>query len=385
MVSGVLIIFPSAPVVRVSNGFAIDKKMYEGVLEYVRQWPGRVVVVARVIDVNIYKFGFVFVDYSNDLFEVVDFESRVFDDIFSEGDVALLSADDYQQLSLWKTKKFSGMRVYYVIEYTLSTRMKFLFLERRRLRGLLGGIWFLIGSEISRIRAFLKADGIQCNGLPAFYSYQRYCKNTIHYFDTRLESCHVPNEARLVDSSRPLRIFYSGRLISAKGVQYIIPLVLELKSRGVKFVFEIYGDGDLRQDIEDESLSRGLTSFLSINKPLDFSKELIPLVRSDMDVAFMPHVQGDPSCTYFETISLGVPVLGFANEAWKSIFDSSVGKSGWVVPVGDIEMAADLIESLSKNPSVLNEKRKSALDFGRGLTKESQFIKRVKHLLGGAG
>ena len=41
---------------------------------------------------------------------------------------------------------------------------------------------------------------------------------------------------------------------------------------------------------------------------LDFKHRLVPLLQNEIDLFVCPHVQGDPSCTYLETMACGVPL-----------------------------------------------------------------------------
>ena len=113
---------------------------------------------------------------------------------------------------------------------------------------------------------------------------------------------------------------------------------------------------------------------------LDFEKELLPFIlwQSDVDVFVCCHRQGDPSCTYLETMSCGVPIVGYANEAFAGFVARS--GAGWTSPLNRPRALAAKIAQLAAHPEDIREHAFRSLAFAREHTFEETFAARIAHL-----
>jgi glycosyltransferase involved in cell wall biosynthesis len=111
---------------------------------------------------------------------------------------------------------------------------------------------------------------------------------------------------------------------------------------------------------------------------LDFANELLPFVKREVDVFVCCHRQGDPSCTYIETMSCGVPVVGYANEALAGLLQRV--PAGISVPMNDAVALADVIARLATQRDTLSEMSRQALEFAAENTFEETVRKRIAHL-----
>lgn len=371
-----LYILPAAPVFVENGEYWIDEKMYQGIIYNIQKWPDKVVVLFREAvggilfkKIKINKNTFNFACYEN--FPDLSFVEK--------NSIILASADDYKQLVLIKNFPELTGSLIYVIENTFKTRIQFLLAERRGLKRLLGGIFFVCKNELALVRAIKKSRGLQANGYGAFKKYAPHNGNTILYYDTRLKIENIKG-ARNERNFNRIRLAYSGRLTAIKGSNYLIPLAIELKKLAVKFDFFIYGDGDLKDSIEGEIERHDLQNNVHLIGSVDYESVLIEKIRDETDLFIMPHIQGDPSCTYFETLSLGVPIIGFKNEAWSGILEN-FGAVGWMVDKGDIFSIANIIKKLSNDRVALKYKTEFVKACTAGVNFESQFNKRIQHLM----
>jgi glycosyltransferase involved in cell wall biosynthesis len=101
-------------------------------------------------------------------------------------------------------------------------------------------------------------------------------------------------------------------------------------------------------------------------------------VRDTVDLFVCCHRQGDPSCTYLETLSAGVPIVGYANEAFEGLV--RLGKFGWTVPMNDPARLADEIARLDRSRAELGSAARAAIEFARQHSFEATFQRRVDHL-----
>jgi len=113
------------------------------------------------------------------------------------------------------------------------------------------------------------------------------------------------------DGSRPLRVAFSGRVTAVKGPETVLTVAAQLP----QMEFSIFGDGDLRERLEASAPANvafhGHMTFVQWKE----------YVRNNVDIALLPHPQGDPSGTYYEMMGSGVPVVGVRNTTWRELAD----------------------------------------------------------------
>jgi colanic acid/amylovoran biosynthesis glycosyltransferase len=235
------------------------------------------------------------------------------------------------------------------------------------------------------MREIRSAHGLQCNGTPTFEAFSRHSPSPLLYFDNRTTAdlCASPAdiEARFGNLSRRrrLRLLFSGRLHPIKGVHHLVPMAQLLRAQGVDFELWIAGDGPLRADIEAQVVSHGLQEQVRLLGTLDFQQELMPMLRREIDLFVCPHLQGDPSCTYLETLCGGVPIVGYANEAWLGMHRLSA--AGRLCDLGQPRALASAVASLSNDFTSLRQLADRALDFSSQHVFDAEFETRIVHLL----
>lgn len=382
-----LVILPSIGAVMHADGqITITRKFLDGVAKMARHWDGPVEVILPPIDVATDNLDSVRIDpreYGIAI-KVMPFDDNVRMTRELEGAGIVLASVYYKlnNAAIWCRK----VRVpcVYVAEYTLRTRLQIVDAEvsnpilraRRRL--------WEYGQE-RRIKAALRISaGVQCNGTPTYDAYQTTCPSSLLYFDGRVERNMLISadalERRLetLRSGRPLRLAFSGRLVRMKGADHLPLVARELKRRQVPFEMTICGDGALAESMRQQIRTLGLGDCVKMRGVLEFATELMPLIKQEVDAFVCCHRQGDPSCTYIETMSCGVPVIGYANEALDGILRRTpVGSS---VPIDDVSSLADAIARLDLERESLAAMSRRALEFAAASTFEETVRKRMEHL-----
>lgn len=245
------------------------------------------------------------------------------------------------------------------------------------------GLWLLLnhGRALREIRS---AQGLQCNGTPTFEALARHSRAPLLYFDNRVshEHCVSPEDidARFESLShdRTLRLMFSGRLHPIKGVHHLVPMAHLLRERNVDFELRIAGDGPMRDLLEHQIAAHGLHGQVRLLGTLDFLDQLMPMLKREVDLFVCPHLQGDPSCSYLETLCGGVPIVGYANEAWQGL--QRLSSAGRVCALGRPEALAAAIEALSSDLDGLRALSNHARDFALQHVFEVEFERRVLHL-----
>lgn len=221
-----------------------------------------------------------------------------------------------------------------------------------------------------------RAAGLQCNGFAAWDAYGRAHDGALFFHDHRIRALDLAAAAATPpwDGTGRLRLAFSGRLTAIKGPQFALELARRLHRAGAPADLVFLGEGDLAAELADDAPPN--TEFLGA---LDFAAAWKPHVREHVDLAVLPHPQGDPSCTYFEFLGSGTPVLGFRNATLDPLVTTS--GSGWAVRPGDVDALVERVMTLIGRPDQLSEARARGLKYMSDQPFEEVSRRRVAHLL----
>lgn len=293
---------------------------------------------------------------------------------------------EQSHLAAWSAEV--GTPFAYTTEYTLRTRLQIASVEVKNPLRRLRRMWFERGLERRHEVSLRRASAVQCNGTPTFDAYRGLTRDALLFFDTRLEQAHLIGAGMLDERLRerqrrraagePIRLAFSGRLKEMKGVDHLLPVAEELRRLGVPFQLDIFGDGNLNQALDEGIEDRGLAGLVRRHGTLDFHTELTPRIQSQCDLFVACHRQGDPSCTYLETFGCGVPIAGYANEAFAGLLERT--ESGVSVPMDQPESLARAIQALAADTERLARLSHTARAFAAENTCERTFAARAAHL-----
>ncbi|HCD34131.1 MAG TPA: glycosyl transferase group 1, partial [Phycisphaerales bacterium] len=220
---------------------------------------------------------------------------------------------------------------------------------------------------------------------PTYNDYLGLAKDSLLYFDSRVTSSQMATQEQLdqrysdLFTDRPLRLAFSGRLMPIKGADHLPLIAKALKQMGVAFTMDICGGGELEASMQKKIQELGLTDSVRMCGVLDFNNQLIPKLKRDVDLFVCPHRQGDPSCTYLETMSCGVPIVGYDNAAFTGLCEQSA--AGWVTPMNSITKLARQIAILNQKREEIVTHAAQSLEFARHHSFEDTFSRRVDHLI----
>lgn len=183
---------------------------------------------------------------------------------------------------------------------------------------------------------------------------------------------------RAHDITQPLRIVYTGRLVSPqKRALDLVAIARALDERGVPFELVVIGDGELRPAMEraahDLILERKIwfTGAQPNASVLEFMQTC--------DVFLMPSAFEGLSVGMLEAMSRGVVPL--VSNIRSGVPDVIVpGQNGLVVPVGDAAAFADRLEWLWKNPADLRRLGDAAAETVRANFTIGQMVDRYIEL-----
>lgn len=365
----------------------LTKKVIEGMSFYAEQWQaGETVAFMTPIASETDNLDNVEVDLRSLPFrvEVLPFGGPEMMDKL--GDAAVVLGGPLSNLrGLSGACRARGVPSVYNTEYSLTTRLQIVRSGGHdRVRTARKLLWE-VNEEFRHLRRELRlADGVQCNGTPTYEAYKDLTPSPFLYFDSRVTAAEVASEEDLARANRrragdgPLRLAFSGRLNAMKGAGDLVDVALALRRRHVPFEMSIFGDGVLGPEMRQRIDAEGLAGEVKLEGVLDFHGELLPRLRDEVDLFVCCHVQGDPSCTYLETLAAGVPIVGYANEAFAGL--CARARVGWATPLHDPEALAEEIAHLNGARVRLVECAREALAFAGEHTFESTFRRRVEHL-----
>jgi len=271
-----------------------------------------------------------------------------------------------------------------VTEYSLRTRVQIVCAETRNPVLRARRAWWNAWHE-RELRAMVRTlEGVQCNGLPTYEAYRALNPRALLFFDTRARESLYPSEhavrarVRELEAGAPLRLAFSGRLAAMKGALELVPLALELRALRVPFELDVYGAGPLEAELRAQSERHALGAQLRLNGALDYESELAPRIARSVDLFVCCHPQGDPSCTYLETMACGVPIAGYDNQAFAGLVRAS--GLGWASPLGEPRALARLVARLERERAQLASAALASLEFARAHSFERTMRARVEHL-----
>jgi colanic acid/amylovoran biosynthesis glycosyltransferase len=383
-----LVVLPSVRAHRgVHGGLVLTQKFLNGMEQYAAHWPGPVTTLLAPAAAPVYLM---------DPVEVMPDERRACAVELRPADegallerlsraAVVLAFLSPQEASLSAACKRLGVPLVYISEYSLRTECQIVdaqtdnpLLRWRRKH-------WLAGVERLRLAGLREASGVQCSGTPTYDLYRRTNPRALLFFDNRVRAAHVIDDAGLaaradvLRAGRPLRLVFGGRLVAMKGVRQLPLVARELKAMGVPFTLDIHGGGDqealLRADIE----RLGLADVVRLHGVVDFDSEWVPLLKARADVFVCCHPQGDPSSTYPEVLSCGVPIAGYDNEAFAGIVAHSRG--GWLAPTGDARRLAGVIAGLHRDREAIVAAAARGATFARRHAFERTFAARTHHLV----
>jgi colanic acid/amylovoran biosynthesis glycosyltransferase len=363
----------------------LTRKFVDGMALYRELWKGPVMLVCEPDEKPGDSLDNVQIDLDTAPFQTVceNFSGDRFRRLLSARSLVLASVGE-QFNAISTLCREAGAACVYITEYSLRTRLQIVREYQPTLAHGLWRSWNQVRQERAQVRAISLADAVQCNGTPTYLAYKALTPSPHLFFDTRSDEAAFATPAGLsarldrFEADRVLRLVFSGRLTAMKGVDDL-PLVADhLRRLGIPFEMSICGAGDLEQRIRHAVTQLGLDEVVNFRGTLDFNNGLVPFVTNETDLFICCHRQGDPSCTYLETMACGVPIAGYANEAFEGLAQAS--DVGWVTPIGKPLELARRVAEIYRDPGALRAASRRSLEFAREHSFEKTFQRRIEHL-----
>jgi glycosyltransferase involved in cell wall biosynthesis len=158
----------------------------------------------------------------------------------------------------------------------------------------------------------------------------------------------------------PLEIIVPGRIKEEKGTKDAVLLIKALRYRNIDASLRIIG---ANQSDEYFSEIMKLAELNNVKNSIKYipmvSQEFLANFYQESDFCFFPtRFKTGLSRVPLEAMASGSVVLSFGNEGSKEIIEDN--QTGFIIPQGNIERAADIIEGLVSHPEKYHQIRNNA-------------------------
>jgi glycosyltransferase involved in cell wall biosynthesis len=152
--------------------------------------------------------------------------------------------------------------------------------------------------------------------------------------------------------SLPLNIITVSRLIKLKNIDLVIRALASFKH---DFVFDIYGDGPEKDNLEKLINELGLGDKVSLKGFI--SNDKLPKVFQNYSLFVMPSFPETLGRVYFEAMASGLPVIASTNTGVDGLVTE--GKQGFFIdPCNTLEFTikfTEILENLVTNPHLIGQ------------------------------
>ncbi|MEO0914342.1 MAG: glycosyltransferase, partial [Pseudomonadota bacterium] len=368
------------------GGYVLTRKYLEGAREYARTWPGPVTTLAEFTATRSTDLDHVEV-HPADLDTGLETRPATQAALAARiGDAAVALA--YLCREEEPTARLCaelGVPLVFTSEYSHETERQIIDATVRNPLVRVRRRYWMWNAQRSCRRSLALAAGLQCSGTPTYEAFRDLQPEALLFFDNRVRAEDVIPEAALegklagLRAGRALRLVFGGRLIAMKGVMDLPKIAQRLKALEVPFSLEIYGSGPLEDALRQSVEALGLVDEVALKGALDFRTGWIAALKDRADLFLCCHPQGDPSSTYPEVMSCGVPIAGYANAAFRGIVAQS--GSGFLTPLKSPAALAAEVARLHNARDELVQAAHAARDFALAHTFEKTFRRRTEHLI----
>lgn len=153
------------------------------------------------------------------------------------------------------------------------------------------------------------------------------------------------------ESRRPVEVLMVGRLVPEKGPAVLVDTVAELRRRGVEVRLSFVGDGPGRADVERRVVECSLSDAVRFHGAVSPDRTADHYRRAD--IFCLPSFAEGVPVVLMEAMAFQLPVVTTRIAGVQELVEDGV--DGVVVPPGRVDLLADAIERLAKDPVLRRE------------------------------
>lgn len=148
------------------------------------------------------------------------------------------------------------------------------------------------------------------NAIREFMSIEGISERKIKVFDNTLGKFKGFPPLKVVKPKSKLNVLYIGRLVYAKGVQYLVSAIAKLSKAGANVHLDIAGDGWYKSNLQDLVVSLGMECKVTFLGKI--AGDRVGNVYENADVVVVPSIWPEPAGLVVpEARSYGKPVIVF--------------------------------------------------------------------------
>lgn len=182
----------------------------------------------------------------------------------------------------------------------------------------------------------------------------------------------ILNEASSIAEDRKIkRIINVGRLHPQKNQRILIEAFARVFEQITDYTLEIYGDGPLKNELEEYIGVLGLRKKVHIHEP---TKDIQSIIKESSLFVLCSDYEGMPN-VLIEAMALGVPCIStdYRPGSVKEIIDNRV--NGIIVPPNDLDNLSNAMIEVIKNESLANYLSKNGMKSRDRFASESIYDK----------
>lgn len=227
---------------------------------------------------------------------------------------------------------------FFCLPLSISKRLQIIYSERSdpydsEYKGLLG---FIRNFTVARM------DGLvfQSEGARDFFPEPVRRKSTVIH-----NSVNVPQDRFPIPESREKRIVSVGRLHPQKNHYLLINAFSQIAHKYPDYVLDIYGDGDLHDDLQKQIDNIGLSEQIYIHSS---RKDVWNYIHKAALFVLTSDYEGMPNAL-MEAMALGLPCISTDCRPGGARTLITDGVNGYIVPVHDVNILAHRMDYLLSN------------------------------------
>ncbi len=249
-------------------------------------------------------------------------------------------------------RAFRKKRVYSV--WTDRVEHDIILLDAQNKKGIKKIYYFLLAkvSQALNNKAIKKASLGLFHGNDCYNTYSSLLKTSFCVHDIHLSSKYhitkeeVEQKVDGINSGRPLKILYVGRVVPMKGPEDWVEVMKNLISAGIPFEARWAGVGDLKDQITEKIRKQGMDNTIKFIGMVSNREELLNMMKESDLFVFCHKTQESPRCL-IEALISGCPIVGYRTPYPVDLVSQFGG--GLFVEKNNVEELTDCIINIARD------------------------------------
>jgi glycosyltransferase involved in cell wall biosynthesis len=203
-----------------------------------------------------------------------------------------------------------------------------------------------------------RADLSLLKGASLMQRYGKLAKNAHEFHDTSFSAQQIVPSAMLekrlatLQSPRPIRLVYCGRLVDRKGIDRSIKILPLARAAGADYQLDLLGDGPERSRLTQLAVSLGVAEQVHFLGAVPYNDDLLRRL-SEYDALLFTPIAEDTPRMIFDGYAAGLPLVAFDIDYVRQRAQQE--RATVLLPMNQIEASAQILVELYRAPQRLAE------------------------------